>query len=149
MIGLDIKIQAHNVGAEIEADIDKLEKEIAWRIPDEARALMDESTPSGRLYRRGSFKRGASRGLRLQGRRARGVGTRIHRASAPGQPPAEDTGRLYRDITVRRMSKGNYRVRFGAPHAGFLDVGTRNMRPRPFIMKAIERAVEKAFARYA
>lgn len=145
MIGLNIKVSAHGVPEQIQRDIDKLEKELAYRIVDEARALMDESTPSGRLYRRGSFRRGASRGL---GARARGVGSRIHRASAPGQPPAEDSGRLYRDITVRRMSKGNYRVRFGAGHAGYLEVGTGRMRARPFVVPAIERAVQKTFARY-
>jgi hypothetical protein len=145
MIALAIKVQAHNVPAEIERDIDRIEKELAWRIPDEARALMDSSTPSGKLYRRGSFRRGQSRGL---GSRARGVGTRIHRASAPGQPPAEDTGRLYRDITVRRMASGRYRVRFGAGYAGYLELGTGRMRARPFVIPAIERAIEKTFARY-
>lgn len=141
MIAVDIKVSAHNVGADIERDVDKLEKELAYRIVDEARILMDSSTPSGRLYRRGSFRRGQSRGL---GARARGMGTRIHRASAPGQPPAEDTGRTYRDINVRRMAKGTYRVRFGGA-AGYLEFGTRNMRERPYIIPAIQKAVDKVF----
>ncbi len=141
MIGLNIKVTAHGVPEQVMRDIDKLEKELAYRIVDEARTLMDESVPSGRLYRRGGFKRGASRGLRLQGGRARGLGTRIHRASAPGQPPAEDTGRLYKDITVRRMGSGKYRVRFGAPYIGFLEFKLN----RPVVIPAIERAVEKTF----
>jgi hypothetical protein len=144
MIGLAVKIKAHNIPAEIQRDIEKFEKELAYRIVDEARTLMDSSIPAGRLYRRGGFRRGMSRGLR--GQRARGVGTRIHRASAPGQPPAEDTGRLYREITVRRMSSGRYRVRFGASYAGFLEFGTGRLRMRPFVMPAIERAVQKTFA---
>src|SRR5688572_23913063 len=101
MIGLNFQVTAHGVPEQVMRDIDKLEKELAYRIVDEARTLMDESVPAGRLYRRGGFSRGASKGLRLQGGRARGVGNRIHRASRAGQPPAEDTGRLYRDMTVR------------------------------------------------
>lgn len=148
MIGLKVTIQAGNIAEEIARDIDKLEQELAYRIVDEARELMDSSTPSGRLYRRGNFRRGMSRGLRLMGRRAQGRGVRIHRASAPGQPPAEDTGKLYREITVRRLSSGNYRVRFGAHYAGFLEFGTGRIAPRPFVMPAIEKAVRKTFARY-
>lgn len=144
MISVDIKVSAHNVSQEIERDIDKLEKELAYRIVDEARTLIDSSTPSGRLYRRGGFGRGASRGLRLQGRRARGSGTRIHRASAPGQPPAEDTGATYRNIHVKRLTSGRYRIRFGGS-AGYLEVGTRNMKARPYIIPAIQRAVDKVF----
>jgi hypothetical protein len=141
---VDIKVTAHGLYEGIERDIDKLEKELAYRIVDEARTLIDSSIPSGRLYRRGSFKRGESRGLRLMGRRARGLGTRIHRASAPGQPPAEDTGKTYRDITVRRMGNGTYRVRFGGA-AGYLELGTQNMKPRPYIVPAIEKAIAKVF----
>ena len=123
----------------VEGRIEQLESELAYRIVDESRKLMDDSTPAGRLYRRGSFRRGHSRGLR--GSRARGPGVRIHRASAPGQPPAEDTGRLYRDITVRRMAKGGYRVRFGAAYAGYLEFNLN----RPFVLPGIEIAEQKTF----
>ena len=131
----------------VESDIDKWEQELAYRIPDEARRLMDESTPTGRVYRRGSIrgrrtKAGIEAGLRTSGRTRMVVGSRFHRASAPGQPPAEDTGRLYRDITVRRMASGRYRVRFGAPYIGFLEF-TLN---RPVVIPAIEAAVQKTFS---
>lgn len=142
MIGLNITVNAGNVIEEIGKDIDRIEQELAYRIVEEARALMDSSTPSGRLYRKGSFRRGQSKGLNTGlGRRARGPGMRIHRASAPGQPPAEDTGRLYRDMSVKRMASGRYRIRFGAPYAGYLEFNLN----RPFVLPAIERAVEKTF----
>lgn len=145
MIGLSITINAGNLPEEIARDIDKIEQELAYRIVEESRALMDGSTPRGRLYRRGRFRARQSRGL---GGRARGPGTRIHRASAPGQPPAEDTGKLYREITVRRLKSGHYRVRFGARYAGFLEFGTSRMAARPYVLPAIDTAVRKTFARY-
>lgn len=162
MISVDIQVRAHNLPAEIERDIEKLEKELAFRIVDEARTMIDSSTPSGRLYRRGGFRSRQSVG----GMRARGAGARIHRASAPGQAPAEDTGKTYRDIHVRRMASGVYRVRFGGA-AGYLEFGTRapatrsiyhegaklstigphrgGMRARPYIVPAIQKAIEKTF----
>lgn len=129
------------LGRSIDRDVERLEQELAYRIVDEARTLIDTSVPSGRIYRRGRFRRGQSRGL---GKRAAGPGMRFHRASAPGQPPAEDTGKTYQDINVRKMAKGNYRIRFGGK-AGYLEFGTRHMRPRPYIVPAIERAVDKVF----
>jgi HK97 gp10 family phage protein len=140
-LSISIKGDIGAIGRSIDKDIEKLEQELAFRIVDESRAMMDSSTPTGRLYRRGSF----TRRHRIGGQRASGRGTRIHRASAPGQPPAEDSGKLYRNITVRRMGNGSYRVRFGAEYAGYLEFGTGRMRARPFIIPAIERAVDKTF----
>lgn len=141
MISLDIRVTTTGVLERIDKSIEKLEQELTYRIVDEARTLIDSSVPAGRIYRRGSFGRGASRGL---GAKARGKGSRFHRASAPGQPPAEDTGKTYRDISVRRMRKGYYRVRFGGA-AGYLEFGTSRMKPRPYILKAVEIAAEKTF----
>lgn len=144
-VNVRITVRDHGIAVAIGKDVEALEQEFAYRIVDEARTLIDSSVPRGRLYRRGGFKRGESRGLNTGvGRRARGPGIRIHRASAPGQPPAEDTGRTYGNITVRRMKSGHYRIRFGGA-AGYLEVGTKRMKPRPYIIPAIERAAEKVF----
>jgi hypothetical protein len=131
----------------VEADIEAWQQELAYRIPEEARRLMDESTPTGRVYRRGTIRNrrtqaGIDAGLRGSGKTRMITGVRFHRASAKGQAPAEDTGRLYRDISVRRMARGNYRVRFGAPYAGFLELAL----DRPFILPAIEAAVKRTFS---
>ena len=143
--GVHITVKGEGVATAIAKDIERIEEELAYRIVDEARTLIDSSIPSGRLYRRGGFRRGQSRGLNTGvGRRARGAGVRIHRASAPGQPPAEDTGKTYRDIKVMRLKSGHYRVRFGGV-AGYLEFGTTNMKPRPYIVPAIEAAVNKVF----
>jgi hypothetical protein len=119
MIGLSVNIKVIGTPEAvrfIENKVDDLEMKLAEQIVIESRRLIDESTPTGRLYRRKAFGRGAVRGL---GVRASGPGRRFHRASAPGQPPAK----------------------FGAPYAGYLEFNLN----RPFILPAIERAVDKVF----
>lgn len=55
---------------------------------------------------------------------------RTHQASAPGQPPATDTGRLvgsiYMDIDPMTATVGSRLV-----YAQYLEYGTRKMAPRP------------------
>jgi hypothetical protein len=141
MIGLSVNIKVIGTPEAvrfIENKVDDLEMKLAEQIVIESRRLIDESTPTGRLYRRKAFGRGAVRGL---GVRASGPGRRFHRASAPGQPPAKDTGKLYRDIKAFRTGRGKVRVKFGAPYAGYLEFNLN----RPFILPAIERAVDKVF----
>lgn len=62
---------------------------------------------------------------------------RLHRASAPGEAPANMTGRLLKssDYTVpnyQQMTVGEE-----APYAVFLELGTRKMAPRPHLITAI------------
>jgi hypothetical protein len=119
MIPIAAELHVDFRGLTIDERIEEIEEELAYRIVDEARRFIDESKPSGRIYRRGSIKgsrtkEGIAAGLRRSGKTRMIVGSRFHRASAPGQPLAEDSGESYRDITVRRVGKGNYRVRFGA-----------------------------------
>lgn len=142
-ISLNISVRAFNL--ELDRPIEQLEEQLAYYIVEESRSEIDESTPRGRLYRRGRFKSGESRGLNTgRRRRARGPGMRFHRASAPGQAPAEDTGKTYADIRVSRLKKGTYRIRFGGA-AGYLEFGTSRMAARPFVIKGIERAVRRVF----
>lgn len=62
---------------------------------------------------------------------------RQHQASAPGESPANRTGRL--------AKSGGYKVRGylemtiyeTAPYAGYLELGTKKMAPRPHIIRAI------------
>jgi len=139
------------LGTAIESDLDKLQQELAYRIVDESRRIMDESTPRGRIYRRGSIKgrrtkQGIAMGLRASGKTRMVTGSRFHRASAPGQPIAEDSGKSYRDIKVTRMQKGSYRVRFGG-WTGYWEFDVPPAMQRPTIIPAIESAVEKTFSK--
>ena len=77
---------------------------------------------TGRVYRRGS--RRATAGKR---RAARIV---LHRASAPGHPPAVDTGRLRNSIAYDRERR---RVGTNVEYAKDLEDGTPRMKPRPFM----------------
>jgi hypothetical protein len=140
MISLNISIKHDlNLPAEIEA----LTEKFVNQIPIEARRIIDESTPRGRLYRRGGIRGRMLKGLRrAPGTKTRAiVGSRIHRAAAKGQPPAIDSGRLKREIKVARSGRGKFRVIFGAPYAGILEFQL----DRPFAMPAIEAAAKAVF----
>ena len=66
---------------------------------------------------------------------------RTHRASAPNQPPATDTGFLVQNI-VPDISVGKDVVEgtivSQAPYSAFLEFGTSKMAPRPFLQPALE-----------
>lgn len=70
-------------------------------------------------------------------------GGRVHVASAPGEPPASDTGRLERSIRVRKSSGLEYQIVASAPYSGWLERGTRKMDPRPYLKPALRRNVIK------
>ena len=67
---------------------------------------------------------------------------RQHTASAQGEPPATDTGFLINSITsIVKKDKGEVvgQVITSAPYAKFLEFGTSNILPRPFMQPALER----------
>lgn len=75
-----------------------------------------------------------------------------HRASAPGDPPASDTGRLLGSITTTFFNN-RLAAEIGpaTSYARFLEFGTDRMAPRPFVVpaytknrKAITRALGQA-----
>jgi len=71
-----------------------------------------------------------------------------HFASAPGDPPARDTGRLMESVKVVSLDEQNLTALVGPDPAAFqdrdyyplrLEFGTRAMAPRPFMRPALER----------
>lgn len=67
--------------------------------------------------------------------RRRGV---VHQASAPGEAPATDTGRLAGSARTeydRQQLAG--RVIFSTAYAAALEFGTERMAPRPFLRKSL------------
>jgi HK97 gp10 family phage protein len=65
---------------------------------------------------------------------------RSHRASAPGEAPASDTGNLVSKITVKQKSKDIVNVESNANYSAYLEYGTSRMQPRPFMLPAFEKS---------
>lgn len=64
----------------------------------------------------------------------------MHQASAPGEPPAMDTGALANSGYHMMTGKTEGEIGFTAEYAIPLEMGTVNMRPRPFLVPAVEQA---------
>jgi len=61
-----------------------------------------------------------------------------HRASAPGEPPASDTGNLVNSIhTEYDAATLTGRVVVGAEYGLYLEYGTQHMEARPFMRRAL------------
>ena len=63
---------------------------------------------------------------------------RMHIASAPGQPPNTDTGRLVNSLNVTRSGALTAEVLANVEYAAYLELGTRHMAARPFMTPAVE-----------
>lgn len=95
----------------------------AIRVETEAKRLVHQPG-KGRLYRKSNPKR-------------------LHRASAPGQPFATDLGVAAASIThqLGRDEKGLFAaVGSGLRKFRYLELGTRTMRPRPSLRRALRKA---------
>lgn len=105
--------------SEVAADLERR----AIKVENRVKALL--STPGqGRTYRR------------------RGI---VHRASAPGAPPAVDTGQLRQSITHKlgKDTAGLYAdVGTNLEKARYLETGTSRMAARPFLAPALPAAGE-------
>lgn len=113
------------------------------KIKADAVASLLGGNKSGRIYRRGHVE---------------------HRASAPGEDPASDTGRLAQSLAVHtNEAKKTVEIKAGGGstsvgYAAYLEFGTKHILPRPYmrpaykkneknIIKAANQAAKKAMAR--
>lgn len=113
----------------------------ALLIQGEARRTIMQDPKTGRVY-------GPARSVRavLRGSTSKSHMRRTHRASSPGESPANDTGNLVRSIVVVRdpsESAPSATVKVGAKYGGFLEDGTEKMAPRPFMKPSVERLLDK------
>lgn len=76
---------------------------------------------TGRVYRRGNI---------------------AHQASAPGQYPASDTGRLASNVRFELPQGGNMVGRVGTniQYGAYLEFGTSRMAARPWLLPSFEKA---------
>ncbi|MCD9186713.1 MAG: hypothetical protein LUM44_09780 [Pyrinomonadaceae bacterium] len=118
--------------------LDKAVQESAAELEAEIKQKILTGTKTGKLYRKGSIKR-----------RGRIVGSKIHRASAPGEAPANDTGGLANSIRAKKVEQMHSKVATSKNYAEPLDKGAtingrnkrtkivgpmrnRSLKPRPF-----------------
>lgn len=128
---------------EIDGDalIEPFMDEVAESVPVAFRSGVDSEPARGILYKRGNItarrtKRGVAAGFKAVKKTRMNVGSRFHRASAPGQFPARDSNRLYNKIRI--VKKGlDRQVIFDAPHAGFAE------EQRPFLSKTIDLVIQR------
>jgi len=80
-------------------------------------------------------------------------GGRVHVASLPGNPPAKDTGNLGRSVQIddRQLTQASneLRVRIGTdqPYGRWMEFGTRNIAPRPWLNRSLNQARPSALKR--
>lgn len=108
-----------------------------------ARKSILKGAKTGYIYGRGGkFKRGKNKGNYRS----------YHKSSAPGQPPANDTGFLANRIIVGEVNKKLVELRSLAPYSADLEYGTYKMAARPFLRPAAWSAslkADKTMAAYA
>lgn len=92
-----------------------------------------------------SIQRGPKSGRTYQ----RGAVT--HQASAPGQPPATDTGNLVSSITFDRVTglRPAYEVGTDEAYGAALEFGTTRLAERPWLRPAVSDAVDGLAKRVA
>lgn len=73
-----------------------------------------------------------------------------HRASGPGESPANLTGALRKSVDYQVQGSDEMEFGAGTDYAAFTELGTKNMEERPYLIRAIknnERNAEKHFER--
>lgn len=128
--------------------LNKVLNEQAELLESEIKKTIDDSSPSGILRPLAPItarKSSANIGFaRRRGTKTRVVtGRRFYRASAPGQPPAKRTGRLYRSINVKRINNVSIIARVDVPYAEYVD--SPDVLNRPFFKSVATRFFKEHF----
>jgi HK97 gp10 family phage protein len=112
------------IAAKFPEVVRELVQKAARDIEANAKASM-EGQKHGRIYTRGGV---------------------LHQASAPGEAPAVDTGKLKSSIFTEMVSQFKAVVTASAEYAAMLEFGTRRMAARPFFRPAAEKIAPAFFA---
>ncbi len=111
--------------------LDQAVQQSAAELEGEIKQRILKSRPAGRTYRRGPILKKATKSLLALGLRKTRDGKRViaganfHRASAPGQPPAVDTGGLLNSIRAKKTGEIRATVTARKNYAEALDSGSR------------------------
>ena len=111
-------------GAALETGIERLVKATALNAMTDVKKRIQGPPKTGRIYQRGKIE---------------------HRASAPGEAPATDTGTLVSSIYFTFFSRSNNaamyaKIQSRLPYAYYLEFGTMKIKPRPAWGPATEKA---------
>lgn len=108
----------------------------------------------GSAANRATFNRKLSRAARranaqggLEGI-ALAAARKLHRASAPGDSPAPDTGEMKRSAFVERVNQLAMRVGVAAAQSVALEFGTKRVLPRPYMRPALAKVLQALGARF-
>jgi HK97 gp10 family phage protein len=111
------------LGDEVREATGRVVQETAQDLEAAIKLEIQQGAKTGRVYRRGGVS---------------------HRASAPGEAPASDTGTLIGSIQHERENAHAYSVGSRLDYAAFLEYGTSRMAARPFFRPAAE-AIKPVF----
>ncbi len=121
--GLDrIEAATAQVRQAVADEINKAVFASAQKVAAEAKKSIMDGNKSGRVYKRRSV---------------------THKASAPGEAPASDTGRLVNSINAYALKDGEAIAVAGrgtVKYAAMLEFGTSKIAPRPFMFPALEKS---------
>lgn len=106
------------LGGDYERGLQDLVQRTAVRVQSDAVRSIQRGPKTGRVYKRGS---------------------KTHRASAPGQPPATDTGALASSV-ARVDGRLEAAVGTGLEYGKHLEFGTETIEARPWLIPALERS---------
>jgi hypothetical protein len=141
------------------AILSKVVRRSAIDLVGKIKLTIRESEPQGRTYRRGRISKTESKATKALGLKTfttksgktRAItGYYFHRASAPGQPPAVDTGGLIGSIAEKPLAELRSLVSVGKLYGDPLDRGTTRagksgkagpffvLAPRPFFKVTVD-----------
>jgi len=144
-----VEATAHATEADVKASMQHSGTGRTYRIGDVTRRMRLTERPGMRVWaRQGQMVMRTAGGYRAKVNAAGTgvnivIGARIHRASAPGEPPTIDTSALVNSIRSHRLSQFSWAVTAGSGEVGYakhLEYGTYKMAPRPYMRPALERA---------
>jgi len=121
MVSVSVKIN-NKIGQELEDKVLLALGKVATEFETDMKTEIEYGAKSGITYQRGNNS---------------------HTASAPGQAPASDSGKLVGSIRYEKKSKTEHEVSINSEYALALEVGTSRMAARPFIQPALQKAKKK------
>lgn len=102
-----------------DAEIEQVIRVGALSVEADAVTSIQRGAKTGKIYQRGNI---------------------THQSSAPGEAPATDTGNLVQNIkSVKDTGKFSWLVGTGLKYGRYLEHGTTNMKPRPWLIPALEK----------